>query len=216
MHRCVTVYKKVTVCIYNFVRACVCASVSVRMNNSSHATLSAEASAPDRGWNIHANLVGRGLMRDHRRPGEREGKKKCEETDGGTVWKQTFYGCGPIILHVPLTLKRECVRHRNDCVMCHSFCWHLKKKMMFWLNETHIITHRLLTSITCNSLQLKTFPSAFVGHLIYSFHWTRTLVLNPAPRHLEPCWFILELFTQELIYTSEMLTEKTKSQNTTL
>lgn len=140
MHRCVTVYKKVTVCIYNFVRACVCASVSVRMNNSSHATLSAEASAPDRGWNIHANLVGRGLMRDHRRPGEREGKKKCEETDGGTVWKQTFYGCGPIILHVPLTLKRECVRHRNDCVMCHSFCRHLKKKndvLVEWNTHHH-------------------------------------------------------------------------------
>lgn len=47
--------------------------VSAFMNNSRRATLSAEASAPDR-WNIHANLVGRGLMRGRRRPGGREEK----------------------------------------------------------------------------------------------------------------------------------------------
>lgn len=50
----------------------VCACECVCMNNSRHAMLSAEASAPDRGWNIYANVVGRGLMRDHRRRGERE------------------------------------------------------------------------------------------------------------------------------------------------
>lgn len=43
VYRHVSVYKKVSACVYIFVYACVC------MNNSRHAMLSAEASAPDSG-----------------------------------------------------------------------------------------------------------------------------------------------------------------------
>lgn len=87
---CVTAYKKVMARIY----ISVCAygvPVSVCMNNSRRAMPSAEASAPDRGWNIHANLVGRGPMRDRRRPGERE--KKSVKNRRRSRFQGRLHGC---------------------------------------------------------------------------------------------------------------------------
>lgn len=75
---------------------CMWVHASVCMNNSRQAMQSAEASAPDRGWNIHASLAGRGLMRDHRRPGERVETEKL--TEG--VFPCRLYGWSLTIRHV--------------------------------------------------------------------------------------------------------------------
>lgn len=111
--------------------------------------LSAEASTPDRGWNIHANLVGRGLMRGHRRPGDQERGRKPWKTDGEAVLKQTLrlWSNYPSCL-TNFHLKRECVWHQEDVCYVPQTGTHLKKKnilaMVFWFKgNIHIITQRL-------------------------------------------------------------------------
>lgn len=54
-----TVYTEETVSI-----SIPCVQVSESMNYSRHAMMSAEATAPDRGLNIHVNLVGDEPRRD--------------------------------------------------------------------------------------------------------------------------------------------------------
>ncbi len=146
VYECMTVFKRVTVCIYIFVHACVCMRV-LCMNNSRHAMLSAEASAPDRGWNSHASLVGRGLMRNHRRPGEREKTAKN--------WRRSRFKADFLRLRsnypsclTNFNLKGNVSGIKKMCVMCHRLGTHLKKEnilaTVFWFKKnTYITTQRL-------------------------------------------------------------------------
>lgn len=81
---CLTSIKKVYTCTatYLYLAMCLYVRASVRMNNSSRGMLSAEASAPDRGWKIHARLAGRRPMRDHRRRVEKREKTVEKVTSG--------------------------------------------------------------------------------------------------------------------------------------
>lgn len=81
---CLTSVKKVYTCTATclYLVMCLYVRASVRMNNSSRSMLSAEASAPDRGWKIHARLAGRRPMRDHRRRVEKREKTVEKVTSG--------------------------------------------------------------------------------------------------------------------------------------
>lgn len=82
MHAHMYVHICMSVCVWVTIRGLLSSYVPMcawerAMNNSRHVMLSAEASTPDRGWNIHANLVGRDCWGT---AGEREENVKNRQT----------------------------------------------------------------------------------------------------------------------------------------
>lgn len=124
------------------------------------------------------------------------------------------------ILHVLLTLilkKGMCLALSRQRDVPQT-CRHLLKKtkqtmvMVFWFKNTH---HHTKASITCNSLnnqQLNMFPSTFMGPTPLDLFIPLNQDSGPESvlPHLEPCWCSFEPFTQERMYTLEILSEFTR------